>query len=220
MRTYDKSKKLNNVCYEIRGPVTQEAARMEQAGEKVLKLNIGNPAPFGFTCPPDILQAMQDGLRLGQGYTDSKGLPAARAAVAGYCKHKGIVGVTMEDVYIGNGVSELILMSMQALLDSGDEILIPAPDYPLWTAAATLAGGRAVHYLCDEASGWLPDTQDIRRKITPRTKGIVLINPNNPTGALYPSGLLQDIAAIAREKGLILFSDEIYDQKYFIGAAV
>ena len=212
MRTYDKSQKLNNVCYEIRGPVTQEAARMEQAGQQVLKLNIGNPAPFGFTCPPDILQAMQEGLRLGQGYTDSKGLPAARAAVAGYCKHKGIAGVTMEDVYIGNGVSELILMSMQALLDSGDEILIPAPDYPLWTAAATLAGGRAVHYLCDEASGWLPDTQDIRRKITPRTKGIVLINPNNPTGALYPSGLLQDIAAIAREKGLILFSDEIYDR--------
>ena len=212
MRVFEKSLKLNNVCYDIRGPVMDEANRMQAAGEKVLKLNIGNPAPFGFRAPESLVQYMAKELVNTEGYSDSKGLADAREAIVAYDEKKGIHGVTPNDIYTGNGVSELITMSMQGLLDYGDEILVPAPDYPLWTASVTLAGGTAVHYICDEEAGWYPDIDDIRRKITPRTKGIVIINPNNPTGALYPEALLQEIVALAEKHDLIIFADEIYDR--------
>lgn len=212
MRTFEKSVKLNNVCYDIRGPVMDEANRMIRAGEEVLKLNIGNPAPFGFRAPDELIRNMSDNLVDTEGYSDSKGLFAAREAIVEYDKLKNIDGVTIDDVYTGNGVSELITLSMQGLLDYGDEILVPAPDYPLWTASVTLAGGTAVHYICDESSDWLPDIEDIRSKITPRTKGIVVINPNNPTGALYPKDVLINIVNLAEAHDLIIFADEIYDR--------
>lgn len=212
MRKFEKSVKLNNVCYDIRGPVMDEANRMIRAGEEVLKLNIGNPAPFGFRAPDELIRNMSDNLVDTEGYSDSKGLFSAREAIVEYDKKKNIDGVTIDDVYTGNGVSELITLSMQGLLDYGDEILVPAPDYPLWTASVTLAGGTAVHYICDESSEWLPDIDDIRSKITPRTKGIVVINPNNPTGALYPKDVLIDIVNLAEANDLIIFADEIYDR--------
>lgn len=213
MKSFNKSHKLDNVCYDIRGPVMDEANRMIEHGDKILKLNIGNPAPFGFRAPDEVIDAMSSNLVSNEGYSDSKGIFAARCAIADYCVNvKHIGGVTPDDIYTGNGVSELITMSMQGLLDSGDEVLVPAPDYPLWTASVTLAGGRAVHYICDESADWYPDIADIRSKITPRTKGIVIINPNNPTGALYPRELLEEIARIARENDLIVYSDEIYDR--------
>jgi len=212
-----QSKKLANVCYDIRGPVLQEAKRMEADGQHVLKLNIGNPAPFGFEAPEDILQDVIRNLPVAHGYGDSKGLLSARRAVVQYYQSKDIVGVDIEDVYLGNGVSELIVMSLQALLDNGDEVLIPSPDYPLWTAAASLCGGRAVHYLCDERAGWMPDLDDIAKKITPRTKAIVVINPNNPTGAVYTLELLRNLVELARRHHLVLFSDEIYDKILYDG---
>lgn len=212
MRTFEKSSKLDNVLYDVRGPVVDEAARMEANGLSVLKLNIGNPAPFGFNAPEEVILDMRQSLWDCQGYSDSKGLFSARKAIMQYCQLKKISGVTMDDIYTGNGVSELINLCMQALLNDGDEILIPAPDYPLWTATATLAGGKAVHYLCDEESDWYPDLDDIRSKITDKTKAIVIINPNNPTGALYPDEILMEIVKIAREFNLIIFSDEIYDR--------
>lgn len=212
MRTFEKSSKLDNVLYDVRGPVVEEAARMEAGGLNILKLNIGNPAPFGFNAPEEVILDMRQSLWECQGYSDSKGLFSARKAIMQYCQLKKILGVTMEDIYTGNGVSELINLCMQALLNNGDEILIPAPDYPLWTATATLAGGKAVHYICDEESDWYPDIEDIKSKITDRTKAIVIINPNNPTGALYPKEVLEDIVKVAREHGLIIFSDEIYDR--------
>lgn len=212
MRTFEKSSKLDNVLYDVRGPVVEEAARMEAGGLNILKLNIGNPAPFGFNAPEEVILDMRQSLWECQGYSDSKGLFSARKAIMQYCQLKKIPGVTMEDIYTGNGVSELINLCMQALLNDGDEILIPAPDYPLWTATATLAGGKAVHYICDEESDWYPDIEDIKSKITDRTKAIVIINPNNPTGALYPKEVLEDIVKVAREHGLIIFSDEIYDR--------
>ncbi|MBR3818358.1 MAG: pyridoxal phosphate-dependent aminotransferase [Clostridia bacterium] len=212
MKIFEKSKKLDNVCYDIRGPVMEEANRMEANGMEILKLNIGNPAPFGFNAPDEVVVDMIYNLRSSEGYSDSKGLFAARKAIMQYCQLKGIPNVGVNDIYTGNGVSELIMMSMQGLLDTGDEILVPMPDYPLWTAAITLAGGKAVHYLCDEKANWNPDIDDMRKKITPNTKGIVVINPNNPTGALYSKDILEQIAQLARENGLILFADEIYDR--------
>lgn len=212
MRTFKKSSKLDNVLYDVRGPVVDEAARMEADGTSVLKLNIGNPAPFGFRTPDEVIYDMRRQLTDCEGYSDARGLFSARKAVMQYAQIKKIPGVTMEDIYTGNGVSELINISMSALLDDGDEILIPSPDYPLWTACATLAGGKAVHYVCDEQSEWYPDINDIRNKITDRTKAIVLINPNNPTGALYPKDVLLEIVKVAREHQLIIFSDEIYDR--------
>jgi alanine-synthesizing transaminase len=211
-REFKKSSKLDDVCYEIRGAAMAEAARLEEEGHRIVKLNIGNPAPFGFEAPEEILVDVIRNLPTAQGYSDSKGLYTARKAVMQYCQQLDIRDVTVDDVYIGNGVSELIVMAMQGLLNDGDEILVPAPDYPLWTAAITLAGGHAVHYLCDEQAGWLPDVADLRRKLTSRTRGIVIINPNNPTGAVYPRALLEDVAAVARERDLILFADEIYDK--------
>lgn len=212
MKIFEKSKKLDNVCYDIRGPVMDEANRMEANGMEILKLNIGNPAPFGFNAPDEVVVDMIYNLRSTEGYSDSKGLFAARKAIMQYCQLKGIPNVGVNDIYTGNGVSELIMMSMQGLLDTGDEILVPMPDYPLWTAAITLAGGTAVHYLCDEKAEWNPDIDDMRKKITPNTKGIVVINPNNPTGALYSKEILEQIVQLARENGLILFADEIYDR--------
>lgn len=212
MRVFEKSVKLNNVCYDIRGPVMDEANRMIAAGETILKLNIGNPAPFGFRAPQELIDKMALNLVSTEGYSDSKGIIEARQAIAEYDRKKNIPNVDVDDIYTGNGVSELITLSMQGLLDYGDEILVPSPDYPLWTASVTLAGGTAVHYICDEASGWYPDLEDIRRKITPRTKGIVVINPNNPTGALYPEDVLQGIVRMAEEHDLIIFADEIYDR--------
>ena len=212
MRKFEKSSKLDNVCYDIRGPVMDEANRMISEGIDVLKLNIGNPAPFGLYAPDEIVKDMMMNLRDTEGYSDSKGLFNARKAIMQYCQLKKIPNVGMDDIYTGNGVSELITMSMQGLLDYGDEILVPAPDYPLWTASVTLAGGTAVHYICDEQSDWMPDIEDIRKKVTPRTKGIVVINPNNPTGALYPTDILEQIVQVARENDLILFADEIYDR--------
>lgn len=212
MRVFEKSHKLDHVCYDIRGPVMDEADRMIANGVKILKLNIGNPAPFHFTAPDEIIQDMIFTLRDAEGYSDSKGIFSARKAIMQYSQIKHIPGVGINDIYTGNGVSELITMSMQGLLDSGDEILLPAPDYPLWTAAVTLAGGTPVHYMCDEQNEWNPDIDDIRKKISPRTKGIVIINPNNPTGALYSREILEEIAAVARENELIIFSDEIYDR--------
>ncbi len=209
---YNQSKKLNEVCYDIRGPVMDEAERMEALGSNILKLNIGNPAPFGFAAPDEVVLDLIYNLRSCEGYSDSRGLFSARKAIMQYCQLKHIPNVGIDDIFTGNGVSELIMLSMQALLDSGDEILVPAPDYPLWTAAITLAGGTAVHYICDEQADWYPDIEDIRKKITPNTKGIVVINPNNPTGALYPRELLEQIVVLAREHDLILFADEIYDR--------
>ena len=212
MRTFKKSSKLDHVCYDVRGPVLDEANRMQADGIDVLKLNIGNPAPFGFSAPEEVITDMISTLRSAQGYSDSHGIFAARKAIMQYAQTKNIPNVSMEHIYTGNGVSELINLSMSALLDDGDEILIPSPDYPLWTACATLAGGKAVHYICDEQSEWYPDMEDIKKKINHRTKAIVLINPNNPTGALYPREVLQQIVDIAREHQLIIFSDEIYDR--------
>ncbi|QOV18269.1 aminotransferase class I/II-fold pyridoxal phosphate-dependent enzyme [Blautia liquoris] len=212
MRTFSKSSKLDNVLYDVRGPVVEEAARMEEEGRHVLKLNIGNPAPFGFSAPEEVIRDMISNVRDSQGYSDSRGIFSARKAIMQYCQVKKIPNVSMDGIYTGNGVSELINLSMQALLDNGDEILIPAPDYPLWTACATLAGGRAVHYICDEKSDWNPDIEDIKRKITYKTKAIVIINPNNPTGALYPKEVLEQIVQVAREHELMIFSDEIYDR--------
>lgn len=212
MSPIEKSSKLDNVCYDIRGPVLKEAKRLEEEGNKVLKLNIGNPAPFGFEAPDEILVDVIRNLPTAQGYCDSKGLYSARKAIMQHYQARGMREVTVEDIYIGNGVSELIVQSMQALLNSGDEMLVPAPDYPLWTAAVSLSSGNAVHYLCDEQAGWFPDLDDIRSKITPRTRGIVIINPNNPTGAVYSKALLEQIVDIAREHNLIIFADEIYDK--------
>lgn len=217
MKQFNKSHKLDNVFYDVRGPVVDEAARREEAGEKILKLNIGNPAPFDFRAPDYIVEAMAASLRASDGYSDSRGILPARLAIADWCAKKGITGVIASDIYTGNGVSELIMMLMQGLLDSGDEVLVPMPDYPLWTGTATLAGGTAVHYICDENSDWYPDLADMESKITSRTKGIVVINPNNPTGALYPREILEGIVNLAREHGLILFSDEIYDRMVFDG---
>lgn len=212
MRRFEKSSKLNNVCYDLRGPVMDEANRMIAAGENIVKLNLGNPAPFGFQAPDIILKKMAENLSVTEGYSDSKGLISARKAIVEYCKNKNIPNVTENDVYTGNGVSELITLSLQGLLDNGDEILVPSPDYPLWTASVTLAGGTAVHYICDEQSEWYPDIEDMRSKITDKTKGIVVINPNNPTGSLYPREILEQIVELAREFELILFADEIYDR--------
>ena len=212
MRTFEKSKKLDHVCYDIRGPVLDEADRMIANGVDILKLNIGNPAPFHFTAPDEIIRDMIYTLRSAEGYSDSKGIFSARKAIMQYCQLKGIRDVGVDDIYTGNGVSELITMSMQGLLDDGDEILLPAPDYPLWTAAVSLAGGTPVHYMCDEQNEWNPDIADMESKITAHTKGIVLINPNNPTGALYPREILEEIVRLADKYGLILFSDEIYDR--------
>ena len=212
MRTFGKSSKLDNVLYDVRGPVVAEAARMEEQGKKVLKLNIGNPAPFGFSAPDEVIDDIRASVVDCQGYSDSKGMFSARKAIMQYCQLKGIPGVTMKDIYTGNGVSELINLAMSALLDNGDEVLIPAPDYPLWTACATLAGGKVVHYVCDEQADWNPDIEDIKSKVTDRTKAIVIINPNNPTGALYDTDILKQIVQVAREHELIIFSDEIYDR--------
>lgn len=212
MRQFKKSSKLDNVLYDVRGPVVDEAARMETQGTRILKLNIGNPAPFGFRTPDEVVQDMRLQLPDCEGYSDSKGLFSARKAIMQYSQIKGLPNVDMDSIYTGNGVSELINLCMQALLDTGDEILIPSPDYPLWTACATLAGGTPVHYVCDEQAEWYPDIDDIERKITPRTKAIVIINPNNPTGALYPREVLQQIVDVARKHQLMIFSDEIYDR--------
>lgn len=207
-----KSNKLINVCYDIRGPVLQEAKRLEEEGHRILKLNIGNPAPWGFDAPEEVIQDVIYNLPASQGYCDSKGLFSARKAVMQECQRNGIRNVGIEDIYIGNGVSELIVMAMQGLLNDTDEMLIPAPDYPLWTAAVSLSGGNPIHYRCDEQSDWAPDIEDIRSKITDRTRGIVIINPNNPTGAVYPEEVLKQIIELAREKNLIIFADEIYDK--------
>ena len=212
MRPILKSAKLNNVLYDVRGPVVDEAMRMEESGTQILKLNIGNPAPFGFCAPDEVIYDMRSQLTECEGYSASKGLFSARKAIMQYMQNKNVPNVTIEDIYTGNGASELINLSMSALLDAGDEVLVPSPDYPLWTACVTLAGGTAVHYICDEQSEWYPDMNDIKKKITPNTKAIVIINPNNPTGALYPREVLQQIVDIAREHHLIIFSDEIYDR--------
>ena len=212
MRSFEKSSKLDNVLYDVRGPVVDEAARMEEAGMKILKLNIGNPAPFGFTAPEEVIFDMRDNIMNSQGYSDSRGIFSARKAIMQYAQIKHIPNVTMKDIYTGNGASELIQLSLNALLTDGDEILIPSPDYPLWTACANLAGGKAVHYICDEEAEWYPDLKDMESKITDRTKALVIINPNNPTGALYPKELLEQIVEIARRHELMIFSDEIYDR--------
>ena len=212
MREFKKSSKLDNVLYDVRGPVVEEANRMEACGTQVLKLNIGNPAPFGFRTPDEVIYDMSHQLTDCEGYSPSQGLFSARKAIMQYAQLKKLPNVSIDDIYTGNGVSELINLCMSALLDDGDEILIPSPDYPLWTACATLAGGKAVHYICDEQSEWYPDIDDMRKKITDRTKAIVIINPNNPTGAVYPKEILEQIVQIAREKELIIFSDEIYDR--------
>ena len=212
MREFKKSSKLDNVLYDVRGPVVDEAARMEENGTNVLKLNIGNPAPFGFRTPDEVIYDMSRQLTECEGYSNSKGLFSARKAIMQYAQLKKLPNVSVEDIYTGNGVSELINLSMSALLDNSDEVLVPAPDYPLWTATATLAGGNVVHYICDEQSEWYPDIDDIKSKITDKTKAIVIINPNNPTGALYPREVLQQIVDVAREHQLMIFSDEIYDR--------
>jgi alanine-synthesizing transaminase len=207
-----QSTKLADVCYDIRGPVLAEAQRLEREGQRILKLNIGNPAPFGFEAPEGILADVIAALPTAQGYSDSRGLVSARRAVVQYHQAKGVEGIDVEDVYLGNGVSELIVMALQALLDDGDEVLIPSPDYPLWTAAVALAGGRPVHYRCAEEDGWQPDLDDLAARIGPRTKAVVVINPNNPTGAVYGAPVLEGLLGAAREHGLVVFSDEIYDQ--------
>jgi len=213
-----KSAKLTDVCYDIRGPVMARARQMEEEGHRILKLNIGNLAPFGFDAPDEVRHDVIVNLPNASGYSDSKGLFAARKAIMQYTQQKKIAGVELDDIIIGNGVSELIVMSMQGLLDDGDEVLVPAPDYPLWTAGVSLAGGRPRHYLCDEGAGWLPDLMDIRSKISDRTRAIVIINPNNPTGALYPDDLLREIVEIARRHQLIVLADEIYDKTLYDGA--
>ena len=218
MKTVQKSAKLANVCYDIRGPIMDAAKQMEEDGHKIIKLNIGNLAVFGFDAPEEIQLDMIRNLPNSAGYSDSKGIFAARKAVMHETQKQGIKGVMLDDIYLGNGASELIVMATNALLDNGDELLLPSPDYPLWTAAASLSGGTPVHYVCDEANGWMPNLQDIRAKITPRTKGIVVINPNNPTGALYSDELLKGIVAIAREHGLVIFADEVYDKVLYDGA--
>ena len=212
MRTFGKANKLEHVLYDVRGPVLEEATRMEEQGLRILKLNIGNPAPFGFHAPEEVIQDMRDNIVNSQGYSDSRGIFAARKAIMQYAQIKKIPGVTMKDIYTGNGASELIQLSLHALLNDGDEVLVPSPDYPLWTACVNLAGGKAVHYICDEQSEWYPDIRDIESKITPKTKALVIINPNNPTGALYPREILEQLVDIARRHELILFSDEIYDR--------
>ncbi|MFM7048353.1 MAG: pyridoxal phosphate-dependent aminotransferase, partial [Polynucleobacter sp.] len=217
MKPIQKSDKLNNVCYDIRGPVLELAQRMEEEGHKIIKLNIGNVGVFGFDPPEEIQLDMIRNLGNASAYSDSKGIFAARKAIMQYCQEKGIQGVTLDDIYTGNGASELIVLAMNALLNNGDEVLVPAPDYPLWTAAVSLSGGTPHHYLCDESKGWQPDLNDMRSKITPRTKAIVVINPNNPTGALYSKEVLLEIIAIARQHNLILFVDEIYDKMLFDG---
>lgn len=214
----DKSQKLEGVLYDIRGPVLKEANLLEEEGYRILKLNIGNPAAFGFTTPDEVIHDMIVNLPNAQGYSESKGLFVARKAVMQYCQQKGFQGVDTDDIYLGNGVSELIVMAMQGLLNDGDEMLVPAPDYPLWTAAVKLAGGTPVHYLCDEQSDWNPDLDDIKSKLSSRTRGIVVINPNNPTGAVYDKDVLEGIAEIARNHRLILFADEIYDKILYDGA--
>ncbi|MFM7698064.1 MAG: pyridoxal phosphate-dependent aminotransferase, partial [Limnohabitans sp.] len=212
MKNIQKSSKLDNVCYDIRGPVLEKARQMEEEGHKIIKLNIGNLAVFGFDAPEEIQQDIIRNLPSAAAYSDSKGIFAARKAVMQYSQQQGIDGVGLDDIYLGNGASELIVMATNALLNTGDELLLPAPDYPLWTAAVSLSGGTPVHYLCDEANAWMPDLQDIKAKITKKTKGIVVINPNNPTGALYSDELLKGIVALAREHDLIIFADEVYDK--------
>jgi alanine-synthesizing transaminase len=217
VRPIQKSRKLADVCYDIRGPVLDKARQMEEEGHKIIKLNIGNLAVFGFDPPDEIVHDMIINMGNSAGYTDSKGLFAPRKAIMHYTQQKQIAGVDIDDIYIGNGASELIVMGMNALLNNGDEVLVPAPDYPLWTAAVSLSGGSPVHYVCDEQSGWLPDIEDIKRKITTNTKAIVVINPNNPTGALYPVEILQEIVEVARQHQLIVFADEIYDKTLYDG---
>ena len=217
MKEIKKSNKLNNVCYDIRGPVLELAQQMEEEGQKIIKLNIGNVGVFGFDPPEEIQLDMIRNLANAAPYSDSKGIFSARKAIMHYCQEKEIQGVTLEDIYTGNGVSELIVLAMNALLNAQDEVLVPAPDYPLWTAAVSLSGGTPVHYLCDESKDWNPDLSDIRQKITPKTKAIVVINPNNPTGAVYSPETLKEIIAVAREHGLIIFADEIYDKTLFDG---
>ena len=217
MKTIQKSAKLANVCYDIRGPIMDRARQMEEEGHKIIKLNIGNLAVFGFDSPEEIQQDMILNLPNSAGYSDSKGIFAARKAVMHSTQQQGIAGVTLDDIYLGNGASELIVMATNALLDIGDEMLIPAPDYPLWTAAVSLSGGKPVHYMCDEDNGWMPNIDDIRAKITPATKGIVVINPNNPTGALYSDDLLKAIVKLAREHNLVIFADEVYDKVLYDG---
>jgi len=217
LKTIQKSAKLANVLYDVRGPIVEAAKQMEDEGQKIIKLNIGNLAPFGFDAPEEIQQDMIRNLPNSAGYSDSKGIFAARKAVMHYTQQQGVAGVTLEDIYLGNGASELIVMAANALLDNGDELLVPSPDYPLWTAATSLSGGTPVHYRCDEDNGWQPDLADMRARITPRTKGIVVINPNNPTGVLYSDELLKGIVALAREFGLVLLADEVYDKVLYEG---
>ena len=217
MKTIHKSTKLANVLYDVRGPIVDAARQMEDEGQKIIKLNIGNMAPFGFDPPEEVVQDMARNLPDSAGYSDSKGIFAARKAVMHYTQQQGIAGVTLDDIYLGNGASELIVMATQALLNDGDELLLPAPDYPLWTAATSLAGGVPVHYVCDESNGWMPSLEDMRSKITPRTRGIVVINPNNPTGALYSDALLRGIVQLAREHDLVLLVDEVYDKVLYEG---
>ena len=207
-----QARKLENVCYDIRGPVLEEAKRLEEEGRRIIKLNIGNPAPFGFEAPEEVLVDVIRNLPNAQGYSDSQGLLSARTAIVQHYQARGMDVENVDDVWLGNGVSELITISLQAMLDNGDEVLVPSPDYPLWTAATSLAGGRPVHYRCDESNGWQPDLEDMRAKITPQTKAIIVINPNNPTGAVYPEGVLRQIADLAREHSLVVMSDEIYDK--------
>jgi len=218
VRAIQKSQKLADVCYDIRGPVLDKAKEMEEEGHKIIKLNIGNVGAFGFDAPDEIVQDMIRNMQAASPYTDSKGLFAPRKSVMHYTQQKNITGVTIEDIYLGNGASELIMLSMNALLNSGDEVLVPAPDYPLWTAATSLSGGNPVHYMCDEQAGWMPDIDDIKKKITPNTRAIVVINPNNPTGALYSVDLLKEIVEVARQHQLIVFADEIYDKILYDGA--
>lgn len=217
MKEIKKSSKLANVCYEIRGPVLEKAQQMEQEGHHIIKLNIGNPGPFGFEAPEDILRDVIHHLSRSVGYSDSKGIYSARTAIMQHYQTRGVPNVSIDDIYLGNGVSELIVMAMQALLENGDEMLIPSPDYPLWTAAVALSGGKPVHYRCDEADAWNPDLEDIESKITERTRGIVVINPNNPTGAVYPEALLKRIVKLAKKHQLIIFADEIYDKILYDG---
>lgn len=212
MKIFEKSSKLDHVAYDIRGPVLEEAERMMANGEKILRLNTGNPAAFGFEAPDEVIRDLIVNARASEGYSDSRGIFSARKAIMQYCQLKKFPDVDIDDIYLGNGVSELISMSMQALLNDGDEVLVPMPDYPLWTACVSLSGGKAVHYLCDEESNWYPDIEDIKSKVSNKTKAIVVINPNNPTGALYPDEILEDIIQIARENELIIFADEIYDR--------
>ena len=217
MKPILKSNKLQNVCYDIRGPVLEHAKRLEDEGHRIIKLNIGNLAAFGFDAPDEIIQDMIRNLPTSSGYSDSKGVFAARKAIMHYSQQKGVAGVELDDIYIGNGASELIVMAMQGLLNYGDEVLLPAPDYPLWTAAVSLSSGTPVHYLCDESAGWMPDLDDLRSKITPNTKALVIINPNNPTGALYSDELLLEMIELARKHGLIIFADEVYDKIVYDG---